>query len=126
MGKAEDILGRLQSLKESHPSLKAAMVARKGLDGLVMFPPDFKAEVAELWGPLSDSVDNILGFVGRYSDVGISKAYVELLGYGMAFLPLPGSDTAVIVFIGGKGPLKTALDVMPEMESAREWILRTL
>jgi len=126
MGKAEDILERLRSLKESHPSIKAAMVARKGLDGLVMFPPDFKAEVSELWGPLSDSLDNILGFVGRYSDVGISRAYVELLGYGVALLPLPGSDTAVIVFIGGEDPMKAALDVMPNMEAAREWILRTL
>jgi hypothetical protein len=125
MPNAEAIMGFLKELKDKDSSIGACMVAKKGLEGLIMFPEDFKDEVSTVWEPLSNNLDDMLDIVGRYSMLGLGRLYSEVLGFGIFFLPLPMSDTALIVFVKGEDPIKDASRLMEEMEATKKRILES-
>ena len=126
MHEAEGIMRLLEGLKKNHGSIRACMVAKRGLEGLIMFPQSFKEEVAGVWEPLSKNVDDMLLLVSRYSQVGLNRSYTEILGYGVFFLALPGSDTALIAFVKEDDPLKEAAQITAQMEKTRSLLLDSL
>ena len=126
MSKSEEIMALLEALKNRDGRVLACMVAKRGLDGLIMFPPTFMNDVADVWEPLSKSVDDLLLLVGKYSHFGVARLYLELLGFGVFFLPLPMSDTALVVFAKGGSPIEESGGIMAEMESTRESIITAL
>jgi hypothetical protein len=124
MSHADEIMALLKDLKSRSPPIKACMIARKGLEGLIIFPSTFKDEVAYVWEPLSRSMDDMLGMVGRYSYTGLTRGYLELLGFGVLFMAFPMSDTALIVFVKSEKPLEEAVEVLKEAEATRDKILK--
>ena len=122
MGKAEDVMGLLKSLKEAHPEIKACMVAKKGLEGLILFPETFKNEASQVWEPLSKNVDDMLSIVDKYSYLGQKRLYSELLGFGAFFLPFPMTDTALIVFVKCADPLAAVSTCLEDMEKTHKRI----
>lgn len=123
MPNADRIMALLKDLKEAHPQIQACMVARKGLEGLILFPADFKTKVSAVWDPLSRNIDDMLTIVQKYSSLGQTRLYSEMLGFGTVYLPLPMTDTALIVFVKEEDPLKAATPCIEDMEQARKAIL---
>lgn len=123
MSRADEITGYLRELKEGSEHIAACMVARKGLEGLIMFPPDFKQEVSNIWEPLSRNLNDMLSLVSKYSEVGLKRSYTEMLGFGALFSVLGASDTALIVFLKGGEPLKNAVQLSDDMEETRDKIM---
>lgn len=99
---AEAILSILTELYEKHDEISACMVAKKGLEGVIMFPESFKEEVSYIWSPLEGVINDVLSMISVYSFYELDKTYVELLGYIIPFFVLSKSDTALIVFIPQK------------------------
>lgn len=126
MTKSDDIMVVLKALKDSDERISACMVARRGLEGLMMFPEHFKEEVSDVWEPLSRSLDDVLAMVARYSPVGMRRAYTEVLGYGAYFLVLENSDTALIALVKSKEPLTDALALVAEMDSSARDIYKIM
>ena len=102
----------LKELKEKDSRICACMVARHGLEGLMMFPESFKEDVADIWEPLSKNIDDMLSLVAKYGQIGLKKSYTELLGYGVYFGVVSMSDTALIVIVKGDNPLEYAKDIV--------------
>ncbi|MFH0862076.1 MAG: hypothetical protein V1875_03505 [Candidatus Altiarchaeota archaeon] len=123
MPNADSIMELLKDLKEAHPQIQACMVAKKGLEGLILFPADFKTEVSSVWEPLSRNIDDMLTVVQKYSCIGQTRLYSEILGFGTVYLPLPMTDTALIVFVKEEDPLKAATPCIADMETTRKAIL---
>jgi hypothetical protein len=123
VSKVDDMMGLLKSLKERHGQIKACMVAKKGLEGLIMFPESFKEEVSSIWNPLSKNVNDNLLMVAKYSNVGLQRTYTELLGYGVVLVVLSMSDTALIVFMKDDNPLKEIALIVDDMEKTRDQLL---
>jgi len=120
MSQSEKLMELLKELKERHPEAKACMMARRGLEGLIMFPESFKEEVSTLWDPISKNLDDMLTVVAEYSGIGLNRLYSEILGFGVFFLPLTGSDTALIVFVTGADPLKESANLLDDMAATRD------
>ena len=98
MTKSEEILEILKEFKSSHSEVEACMVAKKGLEGVIMFPESFKKDVAELWEPLGSTIDEIICIISEKGQYCLDKAFFEMLGYSVSFNILCNSDTAFIVF----------------------------
>jgi hypothetical protein len=126
MTKSDDILAALKSLKDSDERIHACMVARRGLEGLMMFPENFKEEVSDIWDPLSRSMNEVLSMVEKFSEIGMKRAYTEMLGYGIFFMVLEKSDTALVALVKEKEPLKIASEVMGELDSTAKRIYRIM
>jgi len=114
------MMALLKELKERHTQIKACMVAKRGLEGLIMFPETFKEEVSGIWTPLSKDLNDMLLMVAKYSSVGLNRIYTELLGYGVALVVLSMSDTALIVFIKDDNPLQGLDAIIADMEQTRD------
>jgi hypothetical protein len=97
--KYDEITSVLKDLKMLHPEIGACMVAKKGLEGVVMFPESFKVEMVESWEPVERAVDQVLHIISDSSVYRPECAYVEMLGYGIYFEILPNSDSALIIFL---------------------------
>lgn len=127
--KSDDILEVMRGLKSRHGEISACMVAKRGLEGVIMFPESFKAEMLELWEPVESTVDQVLNIISDKSSYKLDKAYVELLGYGVLFYVMPGSDTALVIFIRLEGRFDV-FDFMsknsPEVISARDDVIRVI
>ncbi len=95
----QEIMLILKNLVEQGDGIQASMVAKQGLEGVLLFPESFKKEIADIWEPLSLAMDDILGLVGMHSDFGLDNVHIELLHYGVGFCVLGNSDTALIIFI---------------------------
>jgi hypothetical protein len=119
MSRADELMEVLKGLKDGHDEIRACMVARRGLEGLIMFPQSFKDEVATIWGPLSVNINDMLLMIDRQSGVGLNRMYTEVLGLGVFFLVIGASDTALIAFVRGENPLKDAAKIMDDLEAAR-------
>jgi len=126
MSKSEDLLKLLEELKRSDRRIKACMIAKKGLEGLIMFPPEFKDEVSVIWEPLSRDVDDMLALVAKYNGVGLTRGYTEILGYGVLLSAITGSDTSVVLFIKDAEPLNSAGELAPSVEESKRRILALL
>lgn len=97
--KSDEILVVLKDLKSRHGEISASMVAKKGLEGVIMFPESFKQEVMDVWEPLGKAIDGVLGVISRNSSYNMEKAYFEMLDYGVSFYILSNSDTALVLFL---------------------------
>jgi hypothetical protein len=123
MSKAEAITNLLKNFKERHPQIEACMVAKKGLEGVIIFPPTFKDDVSTVWEPLSNNINDMLALIPRYSVVGLKRAYTEILGYGVLFNVLAMSDTALIVFLKTEKPLEELPRLVEDMDETRDNII---
>ncbi|MBU0762800.1 MAG: hypothetical protein KKD39_07215 [Candidatus Altiarchaeota archaeon] len=119
MSSADKIMEVLEELKKKDTSIQAVMVAKAGLEGLIMFPETFKEEAAIVWDPLSKNLDDMLIQVKKYGELGLERSYSELLGYGMCFKTLKASDTALVVIAKGKG-LENIRQTMEYMDESSE------
>lgn len=124
--KSDRILAVLQKLTSNHAEISACMVAKRGLEGVIMFPESFKQEMLELWEPVESTINQVLDIISEKSSYNFEKAYIEILGHGVAFYVMPNSDTALILFIRLAGNLD-ALDFLSKngacMCSARDEII---
>ena len=119
----DNIMSLLKDLKERHASVEACMVARRGLEGLIMFPESFKQDVGVFWEPLSRNLNDVLIMVGKYGSLGQKRLYSEIFGYGMLFLVVEMSDTALVVFIKGERPLAGIGGLLDDMEATKDNIV---
>lgn len=126
MSRAELITAQLKRLYEKDDAIKACMVAKRGLEGLLMFPETFRQDVASIWEPLSRNVNDMLYLVNRYGNVGLNRMYTDILEYGAAFTVLSMSDTALIVFLKGQDTLEDTVRLTKDMQAARDEILKLL
>jgi len=123
MATEEDIRSVLEDLAMSHSSIKATMVAKRGMEGVMTFPDTFKDDVCGIWEPLSKSVNDMLIMVEKHGSSGLRMAYLELFGYGILFDVFEGSDTALLAFMKDDKPVLNACDVLSKMEKATERII---
>lgn len=127
--KSDEILAVLQGLKSRHGEINACMVAKKGLEGVIMFPESFKREILELWEPVESAVDQILNVISEKSSYNLERAYIEMLGHGISFYVMPNSDTALVLFIRLGGSIDV-FDFMSknnvDIRSARDAIVNVI
>lgn len=119
---SDDIMAVLEELKKKDASIQAVMVAKAGLEGIIMFPEDFKEDAAPVWDPLSKNLDDMLMLVKKYGEIGLEKSYSELLGYGICLNVLTGSDTALVVIVKKDNALKNIYGIMELMKGSCEKI----
>jgi len=100
---SDEILDVLKDLKSKYGEISACIVAKRGLEGVVMFPESFKQDVAGLWEPLEGAIDEILILISEKSMYNLDRVYLEMLGYGIFFVVLASSDTALIIFVECRG-----------------------
>jgi hypothetical protein len=98
VSKSDEIMLVLKDLKAKYGEITACMVAKRGLEGVVMFPESFKESVSEIWEPLGGALDDILNMISEKSSYNLDRVYLEMLGYGVLFCVLTDSDTALIIF----------------------------
>lgn len=104
--------------------IKACMVARKNLEGII--PPiseDFKQEILDIWEVLQYTMNEFFDIVSRYSKYGLDKIYFELGQYDVIFFILPGSDMALVAIVtalANRGLLEV------ELENARRRIVQII
>ncbi len=115
MSTQDEIMRLLKELKEKNPEISACMVAKKGLEGLMMFPKSFKEDVADVWEPLSKNINDMLVLVEKYGNMGLKKSYTEILGYGCLFYILENSDTALIAVMKGENTLEDSANISADM-----------
>ena len=121
---AERILEILKDLHGKSGKIKACMVARKGLEGVVMFPESFKKDAGPVWEPLSKTLDDILQMIGKYAAYGIDKICLEAFGFLIVFYVIEMSDTALMVFLRQEeDSMKKLLELSSEIDKARKKII---
>jgi hypothetical protein len=120
----ETVLNHLKELQGQNSGIKACMVAKKGLEGVIMFPETFKKDAGPVWEPLSKALDHMLSIVESYSNYNLDKMFIEVLGFGVGFYILDTSDTALIIFIKqDENTLKTMTGLQDEINKTRKKIL---
>jgi hypothetical protein len=123
---SEEIMDVLKEMKSKNEVIQATMVAKAGLEGIIMFPESFKEDAAPIWDPLSKNLDDMLLLVKKYGEIGLEKSYSEILGYGMLFKVLKNSDTALVAIIKKRDSLEGVCDIMDEMEKSCESIYKII
>jgi len=115
------ILNILKELHGKNKCVEACMVARKGLEGVVMFPQSFKDDVGPVWEPLGKTLNEVLHLVEQYNMYGLDRICLETLGFCVSFYVLELSDTALVIFLKqNEDGFKNLLSIMPEIEKARK------
>jgi hypothetical protein len=122
MADVEGLLGVLQELKNKDERISACMIAKKGLEGLMMFPESFKADVAQIWEPLSENINMALSQICSSGEMGLKRAYIEILGYGIFFRVISQSDTAVVVLANDENPTRLTDKIIPLIDEAESKI----
>ncbi len=113
----------LRDLTDGNEQIRASMVVKRGLDGIVIFPDSFKEEVTDIWEPLSKGINDMLGLVDKYGSRGMRSAYLDFMGYIVFFDVFEGSDTALVAFFKGPGGLLSASEAMEQIKTATNKIL---
>jgi hypothetical protein len=116
-------MGLLEKLKSKNDKIRACMLGKRGLEGLITFPPTFMEDVAPIWEPLSRNIDDMLLLVSKYSQTGLRRSYTELLGYGVIFVVLANTDTALIAFIKGDKCPEDLCQIMGDMDATKDEVL---
>lgn len=116
MDKSDKILEVLKDIKEKDPKVAAVLVAKVGLEGLVMFPETFKQDAAAIWEPLSKNLNELLLIVRDYGGVGLRHLYTDILGFEVYFKVIHMSDTALMVIRKVETPMQGAEDVIKVMD----------
>lgn len=101
----------------------ACMVARKGLEGVVLIEESKDPELKEVWISLEKTMDQFFSIIKEYSGYGLDKVYFEMGKYIVSFFILEQTDTALVALIpslANRGLLEV------EMENARGRILEIL
>jgi len=127
--KSDEITSVLKELKSAHNEINACMVAKRGLEGVIMFPESFKQEVVGLWEPLGKTIDDVLAIVSEKGSYQLDRAYFDMLGYGVSFHVLADSDTALIVIMqhaGKNDPMAFVVDKLKEICSVRDKIVKII
>jgi hypothetical protein len=103
--------------------IRACMVARKNLEGIVSMSDAFRREITPVWETLKGTMDELFDVIGHYSEYGLDKVYFELGNYDVMFFILPGLDTALVAIVpalANRGLLEV------ELENARRRIIKIL
>lgn len=116
------IRGILEQLYNELGDVHACLVAKEGLEGVIMFPDSFKKRASPIWSPLSCVLQSMLIMVAENMECPLDRMYVELFDFSILFLILPNTDTALIV-IYDKKSLKQAEQLLAPMQGARDRIL---
>jgi len=91
----------------------ACMVARKGLEGIVLFEESKDPELKDVWVSLERTMDEFFSIIKEYSIYGLNKIYFELGKYDVIFFILPETDTALVALIpalANRGLLEVELE----------------
>ena len=67
----------------------ACMVARKGLEGIVLFEESKDPELKDVWVSLEKTMDEFFSIIKEYSIYGLNKIYFELGKYVVIFFIVP-------------------------------------
>ena len=103
--------------------IRACVVARKGMQGIIPFTDEFKAEIKEVWNDMEKAMDFFFNFMQEFKDKGADKLYLEMQNWDVIYFILPGTDSALIVIVPAlcnRGLLEV------EVENARRRILKVL
>jgi len=101
----------------------ACMVARRGLEGIVLIEESKDSELRDVWVSLEKTMDQFFSIIREYSSYGLNKIYFELGKYDVIFFILPETDTALVALIpalANRGLLEV------ELENTREKIIEIL
>ncbi len=99
------------------------MVAREGLEGIVLIEDTKDQELKKVWTSLEKTMDQFFSIIKEYSLYGLDKIYFELGKYDVIFFILPETDTALVALVpalSNRGLLEV------ELENTREKILEIL
>ncbi len=91
----------------------ACMVARRGLEGIVLFEDSKDPELKDVWVSLEKTMDEFFSIIKEYSVYGLNKIYFELGKYDVIFFILPETDTALVALIpalANRGLLEVELE----------------
>ncbi len=117
--KVEQILKVLSEELQPLEDIKACMVVRKNLQGIVPITEEFKKEITAIWDILRRTMNELFDVISHYSEFGLDKIYFELGDYDVMFYIIPKTDTALVSIIptlANRGLLEV------EMENARRQI----
>lgn len=120
LSKEEQIMKVLSEDLQPLEDIRACMVVRKNLEGIVPLSEDFKAEVMDIWSILEKTMDELFDVIAHFSQFGLDKVYFELGRYDVMFFILPGTDTALVAIVpalANRGLLEV------ELENARRKIM---
>ena len=99
------------------------MVAREGLEGIVLIEDTKDQELKKVWVSLEKTMDQFFSIIKEYSLYGLDKIYFELGKYDVIFFILPETDTALVALVpalSNRGLLEV------ELENTREKIIEIL
>ena len=99
------------------------MVAREGLEGIVLIEDTKDQELKKVWTSLEKTMDQFFSIIKEYSLYGLDKIYFELGKYDVIFFILPETDTALVALVpalSNRGLLEV------ELENTREKIIEIL
>ena len=91
----------------------ACMVARRGLEGVVLIEESKDPQLKEVWISLEKTMDQFFSIINEYSTYGLNKIYFELGKYDVIFFILPETDTALVALIpalANRGLLEVELE----------------
>ena len=89
------------------------MVARRGLDGIVLIEEAKDPELKSVWISLEKTMDEFFSIIKAYSAHGLDKIYFEMGKYLVVFFILPETDTALVALIpslANRGLLEVELE----------------
>jgi len=112
----EDLLKILEDLLLLD-DIKAVMVAKQGLDGIV--PENNKLKDIDLWRTIRDATDDIFPLIDKFYSYQLDRFYFELGEYTIVIVPISRTFALLVVFesLANSG----LLDV--EIENSRRKIL---
>lgn len=121
-GTDKEILGVLEDLLREEDIL-AAMLARKGFEGVSPSPRKFKLTNVGVWSTLQETMGEFFSIITKFSGAGLDKIYFELGEYEVVFFILPNRDIALVAVtpaFSNKGLIEV------ELENARRAIIKVL
>lgn len=101
--------------------IRACMVVRKNMEGILSLSDAFKKEIMPVWETLKGTMDGLFDVIAHYSEYGLDKVYFELGNYDVMFFILPNLDTALVAIVpalANRGLLEV------ELENARRRIIK--
>ena len=121
-GSDREILGVLEDLLREEDIL-AAMLARKGFEGISPGPQKFKLTNVGVWSALQTTMGDFFDIISKFAPMGLDKIYFELGKYEVVFFVLPNRDIALVAVtpaFSNKGLIEV------ELENARRAIMKIL
>ena len=72
-----EIRRALEGLVKDLPEVEACLIAKSGLEGVIMFPDSFRNEASQVWGPMSEVLESVLDMIERFTGYPLETVLVQ-------------------------------------------------